>query len=67
MKIDGADCMSKYVRKVSVGLVALIIVVMSSLGIGPVEVAEMGKPDLHDELCWFKTCPSFLPNAGPLF
>jgi hypothetical protein len=59
--------MSKCTRKVAAGLVALFIVVMSSLGMGPVEVAELGKPDLKSELCGLKSCPTFLPNAGPAF
>lgn len=59
--------MSKRTRRVSAGLVALFVVVMSSLGQGPVEVAGLGKPDMYQELCWFETCKFLIPGAGPAF
>lgn len=58
--------MSKRTRRVSAGLVALFVVVMSSFGQGHVEVAGLGKPNMYQELCWFETCKTFNPGIGPV-
>ncbi len=59
--------MSKRTRRALAGLVAVFVVVMSSLGMGPVEVAGLGQLDLNQELCWFETCKPFIPGVGPVF
>lgn len=59
--------MSKRTGRVSAGLVALFVVVMSSLGQGPVEIVGLCKPDLYQELFWFETCKFFIPGVGPVF
>lgn len=54
-------------RRISAGLVALFVGVMSSFGTVPVEVASLDQPEFKQGLCWFEICRPFIPGVGPVF